>query len=125
MDVEVSESSVALRRLHRQIVAERAPVARPQGNDPAGTAIDQVLWTARSAADIRRVQVRLEAGGLGPGTSEGCVVLEALGGFIALVAHLASILIPAVPLAVCRGDDVQRGIVAADALGRARCPGQH
>jgi alkylation response protein AidB-like acyl-CoA dehydrogenase len=118
MDFELSEDQAALRDLAEGVVAAHAPLMRPRDEDPGGTQVNRELWAALAAADLLRAPLPVEAGGLGLGVVEACVVLEVLGRFVAPVPYLESIVMGAMPLAAF-GGPAQHDLVRAIADGSA------
>lgn len=116
MDFELSEDQVALRGLAEDIIGAHAPIARPRDVDPAGTALDRELWQALAAADLLGAPLPADAGGMGLGILEACVVAEVVGRYVAPVPYMETVVQGAMTLAAF-GGDAHRELVRSVASG--------
>lgn len=118
MDFNLDEELVAVRDLAREILTDKAGVARLREVEKSATRVDEELWRELAKAGLVGIALPDDLAGAGLGLPALCVLLEEVGRAVAPVP-LWSAAVGALVLAT-HGDDGQRALVPALAEGAAR-----
>ena len=107
MDFSLSEEQEAVRDLARQIFSENVTHERLIELTRSGEWFDMALWEEVAKANLPGVAIAEEFGGSGFGPIELCLMLEAVGRYVAPVPLFATSVLGAGPIAQF-GDDALR-----------------
>lgn len=111
MDFELSEEQRSLQELCEKIISDFGGWERVRQHERDGAGVDAGLWEALAGAGLLGIPVPEDAGGLGLGLLETCVLLEVVGRHAVAAPVLESVVTGAWPLATFGHTDAHRDLV--------------
>lgn len=117
MDFELSEEQRSLQELCEKIVSDFGAWERVRQHERDGALLDTRLWEALAGAGLLGIPVPEDAGGLGLGLLETCVLLEVVGRHAVAAPVLEGVVMGAWPLATFGHTDAHRELVREAVAG--------